>query len=321
MSKVIVTGGAGFIGSHLAEGLVKQGHTVCVIDNLCTGSQQNLSSIIGDIEFVRADIRDKEAISYAFEGADTIFHQAALRSVPASLENPAIYNDVNINGTYNVLEAARHCGARRVIFASSSSVYGDSTELPQKEENLGTRLSPYAITKAAGEDYCRFFWKTYGLETVSLRYFNVFGPRQDPKSQYAAVIPLFITALLNDRQPTIFGDGKQTRDFTYITNVVNANILAMASETAVGEVINVANGEGVSVNELFEKIRSFLNKDIKPLYAPERKGDVKHTKADVTKQKKLLGLNDTTNFDRGLEQTTEWYNAAYRRQGKGSGDN
>lgn len=311
MTKIIITGGAGFIGSHITEELVRQGHKITVLDNLLTGSKQNLSNVIDKITFVHGDIRDIELLKKYFAGTDAILHQAALRSVPASLKDPLAYNDVNINGTYNVLEAARICGVKRVVFASSSSVYGDNTELPQKEHNLGTRLSPYAISKYTGEDYCRFFHKTYGLETVALRYFNVFGPKQDPNSQYAAVIPLFITKLLKNEQPTIFGDGTQTRDFTHVSNVVQANILAITAKKAPGESINIANGEGMSVNDLYEKIRTFLNKTIQPTYLPERTGDVKHTKADTTKQKELLGLT-ATKFDEGLKTTVEWYNANYR---------
>lgn len=312
MTKVVITGGAGFIGCHLTEELVKQGFQATVVDNLLTGKNENLQNIWDKIEFVQGDIRDIELLKKSFKNADAVFHQAALRSVPTSLKEPLSYNDVNINGTYGVLEAARICGVKRVMFASSSSVYGDLLELPQKEENTGTRLSPYAITKLTGEDYCKFFWKTYGTETVCLRYFNVFGPKQDPKSQYAAVVPLFTIALIENKQPKIFGDGTQTRDLTFVKNVVQANILAMTAKKAVGEAINVANGEGITINELFEKIRSFLNKNIKPLYAPERIGDIKHTKADTTKLKELLGLQDATSFDDGLKETIEWYDKNYR---------
>ena len=311
MRNVIVTGGAGFIGSHLTEELVKKELNVTVIDNLSAGKKENLQKVLDKIEFVHGDIRDIELLKKIFKNADAILHQAALRSVPASIANAQEYNDVNINGTYNVLEAARVCNVRRVVFASSSSVYGDNEELPQKETNLGTRLSPYAITKYTGEDYCRYFWKTYGFETVALRYFNAFGARQDPNSQYAAAIPIFITTLLQDRQPTIYGDGTQTRDFTHISNIVQANILAMTAKNAAGQAINIANGEGISVNELFEKIRSFLNKNMQPHYAQARPGDVKHTKADITKQKELLQLNPIK-FDYGLKQTIEWYSEAHK---------
>lgn len=310
MKKILVTGGAGFIGSHITEELVKQGHKVIVLDNFSTGSKKNLAKVINGVEIIEGDIRNLELLKQKFTGVDAILHQAALRSVPASLKDPQAYTDVNITGIYNVLEAARVSGVNRVVFASSSSVYGDSTDLPQKEEKTGTRLSPYAISKFTGEDYCKFFHRTYGLETVALRYFNVFGPRQDPKSQYAAVIPLFITALLRNEQPTIFGDGKQTRDFTYVSNVVQANICAITANAA-GQSINIANGEGTSVNELFEKIKRFLNKDSQPHYAPERTGDVKHTKADTTKMKQLLAF-EPIKFDEGLKTTVEWYCENYR---------
>jgi len=310
-NKIIVTGGAGFIGGHITETLVKQGYSVRVIDNLSTGKKENLKSVINKIEFVQADIRDLEGLKNNFSEVDTVFHQAALRSVPASLKDPQAYIDVNVIGTYNVLEAARVCGVKRVVFASSSSVYGDLQELPQKEDKTGTRLSPYAISKYTGEDLCKYFWKTYELETVVLRYFNVFGARQDPFSQYAAVIPLFILALKEGKRPTIFGDGTQTRDFTYVVNVVRANILAMNAKTAVGETINVANGEGVSVNDLFEQIRSVLNKDIKPICVSQRKGDVKHTKADTTELKKL-GYEPAVSFDDALRKTVEWHNVEYK---------
>ncbi|MBI4141042.1 SDR family NAD(P)-dependent oxidoreductase, partial [Candidatus Woesearchaeota archaeon] len=218
MKKVVVTGGAGFIGSHLAEELVKQEYSVTVVDNLFTGKKEHLKEVSAKIEFVEGDIRDINLLKKHFAEADTVFHQAALRSVPASVAEPVPYYDVNIIGTHNVLEAARLSGVKRVVFASSSSVYGDLIELPQKEDKTGNRLSPYAISKKTGEDLCTYFNKTYGLETVSLRFFYVFGPRQDPKSQYSAVIPLFITALMNNQQPKIFGDGEQTRDFTHVTN-------------------------------------------------------------------------------------------------------
>lgn len=307
MVNVLVTGGAGFIGSHLVEELVKQGHRVTVFDNLFTGKKEHLKNVSEKIKFVEGDIRDIDTLKKHFVGMDTVFHQAALRSVPASVKEPIPYYDVNIIGTHNVLESARLSNVRRVVFASSSSVYGDLLELPQKEDKTGNKLSPYAISKKTGEDLCIYFYKTYGLETVSLRYFNVFGPRQDPKSQYAAVIPLFITSLLNNQQPTIFGDGEQTRDFTHVTNVVQGNILAMTSKKAVGKIINLANGEGISVNKLFNSIRTILNKNIEPIYAPPRPGDVKHTLADNTFAQEVLEYKNFVNFDEGLRQTVTWY--------------
>ncbi len=307
MKKVIVTGGAGFIGSHLVEELVNKGYAVTVIDNLFTGKKEHLKNVGEKIEFIEGDIRDIDLLKKHFVGVDTVFHQAALRSVPASVKEPVPYYDVNIIGTHNVLEAARVCGVRRIVFASSSSVYGDLIELPQKEDKTGNRLSPYAISKKTGEDLCIYFYKTYGLETVSLRYFNVFGPKQDPHSQYSAVIPLFITSLINNQQPTIFGDGEQTRDFTHVNNVVQANILAMNAEKAVGQAINVANGERISVNKLFNSIKKILNKTIEPIYTAERQGDVKHTLADNKLAQELLKYRNFVSFEEGMKETITWY--------------
>ncbi len=315
MAKYLVTGGAGFIGSHLAETLAKQGHNVTVVDNLFDGKRENLSSVMDSIEFIEGDIRDKQVMGRACKGADFILHQAARRSVPASLKDPFEYNDVNINGTLNILEAARRNDVRRVLLASSSSVYGDVKEFPEKESFRPDPRSPYALTKLAGEHYLSIYWKLYGLETVSLRYFNVFGPRQDPNSQYAVVMPLFIKAVSEGNQPKIFGDGEQSRDFTYIANVVEGNLKACAApkEKAAGEVFNIADGNSISVNEIAGKIIEMLGKEIKPVHAEERPGDVMKTQADNTKAKKLLGYKGDVSFDDGLRRTVEWFSKEFSR--------
>ncbi len=307
MASVIVTGGAGFIGSHLTEELVRQGNHVVVLDNLFTGKEAHLEAIKDKITFVRGDIRDFELLKKTFAEAETIFHQAALKSVPASVENPQAYNETNIIGTFNVLEAARLNNVRNVVFASSSSVYGENPKIPQKEGKEDIRISPYAISKFAGEEYCKYFHKMYGIKTVALRYFNVFGPRQDPLAQYAAVIPKFILSLLKKEQPPIYGTGEQTRDFTYVKDVVTANICAAHSKKAAGGAFNVASGTQISVNALALKIAAILESDIKPAYNPPRAGDVMHTCADISKAKKKLGIPEHTPFDEALNATALWF--------------
>jgi len=302
--KYIVTGGAGFIGSHIVEELVKKGEDVTVIDNLSFGKRENLEKVNDKINFIEGDIRDKDLLNKEFKGKDFILHQAALRSVLNSFNNPEEYHDVNVNGTLNVLKAAKECNVKKVVFASSSSVYGDVKEFPQKEAHTTNPISPYAKTKLKAEKLCKEYSEK-GLQTVSLRYFNVFGPKQDPKSEYAAVIPKFITALLNNQQPTIYGDGEQSRDFTFVKNVVNANIKACGENTS-GEIINIACGEKITVNQLLEKINQLLGKNIQARYKKPRKGDVKHTLADVSKQKELL-KPELINFDEGLKKTIEWF--------------
>lgn len=306
--KIVVTGGAGFIGSHIVEELVKLGAEVVVIDNLCEGKKENLSHVINQIKFVEGDIRDFDLLIKKFEGVDYISHHAALRSVPASLEKPDLYNDVNVNGHYNVLEAARRNNVKRVVFSSSSSVYGDNKKLPLKEKYLTKPISPYAVTKALGEHYNHMFYKLFGLKTISLRYFNVMGPRQDPNSQYSGVIPLFIKKMLNNEQPTIFGDGNQTRDFTYVQNNVNANIAAFKTKKkkAFEAPINIACGNPITINNVVTKINNIIGKDIKPIYAPVRKGDILHTKGDITKAQKLLDYEVKYDFDCGLQRVVEW---------------
>ncbi|MFC1690823.1 SDR family oxidoreductase [Nanoarchaeota archaeon] len=304
--KYIITGGAGFIGSHIAEELVKDDNEVVVIDSLYDGKKENLNGFFDKVKFVKEDIRNEEVLKKEFKDADFVLHQAARRSVPQSLLEPKEYNDVNINGTLAILEAARARDVKRVVLASSSSVYGDIDVMPEKETFSPDPLSPYALSKLAGEHYLKIFFKLYGLETVSLRYFNVFGQRQDPASEYAAVIPLFIKLIGNDKQPTIFGDGKQTRDFTFVKNVVEGNLLACQAKKAAGEVFNLADGEAISVNQLVEKINVLLEKDIKPTYTDIRQGDVKHTLADPTKAREILGYKGKFKLDEGLKITADW---------------
>ncbi len=310
---VVVTGGAGFIGSHIARELVKQNYKVKVIDNLFTGKEEYISDVMDKIEFIKADILNLKLLEREFKDVNYVLHQAALRSVFKSVERPQDYNNVNINGTVNVLEASRKNNVKRVIFASSSSAYGDTDQLPEKETLPPDPRSPYALTKVAGEHYCKMYYSLYGLETISLRYFNVFGPMQDPKSEYAAVIPVFITAVLQNLRPTIFGDGKQSRDFTYVLNDVEANIAAMkAGKRACGEAFNIANGEAINLNELLEKINRIMGKNIKPIYAKRREGDVMHTLADVSKAREFLNWKAKYSFDEGLRKTIEWYKGRFK---------
>ncbi len=306
MPKVLVTGGAGFIGSHIVDLMLKENHEVTVLDNFFTGKAENLHHAENDVEVIQEDIRNLEGVMKACKGIDYILHQAALRSVPASVKDPQSFIDVNITGTYNVLESARQNNVKRVVLASSSSVYGNTKKLPLKEGEENARISPYAISKFTNEDFCKYFTNIHGLETVCLRYFNVFGPRQDPKSPYAAVIPLFIEAVLKNESPIIFGGGEQTRDFTYVENVAIANLMAMTAEKANGQAINIANQESISINTLLAKINKLLGKNIPAKYAPPRQGDVKHTLADNSKAMKLLEYKNFVSFDAGLRITVEW---------------
>lgn len=311
MDKMVVTGGAGFIGSNLAEHLIRQGHAVVVIDNLSTGRRQNLSPWsreAGDrFQFLQADINDTDRLREAFRGVTYVFHLAAIPSVARSIENPWATQSANINGTLSVLLAARDAGVKRVIAASSSSVYGDDANLPKSEERLGRALSPYALSKFVTEGYCRLFHQLYGLETVSLRYFNVFGPRQDPKSEYAAVIPRFCTRMLAGMPPIVYGDGEQSRDFTFVTNVIDANCRAAASPNAVGEAFNIGCGFQTSLNQLIQKLKFLLNSTIQPVYQPARKGDVRHSVADIRKASRILGYTPSVTLEEGLRRVLEWY--------------
>ncbi|PIN75986.1 LPS biosynthesis protein WbpP [Candidatus Woesearchaeota archaeon CG10_big_fil_rev_8_21_14_0_10_37_12] len=305
--KILVTGGAGFIGSHIVDALVQESHTIIVYDNLSAGKKENIAHHKNNINLVEADITDFQTLNESCQNVDVILHLAASNSVPRSLKEPEKFFHNNILGTYNVLEAARQNNVKRVIFSSSSSVYGTNQELPLKEEKTGMRLSPYAISKFTGEDLCKFFWKTYGMETVILRYFNVFGARQNKDSQYAAVIPKFITLMLAGKEPTIFGDGEQKRDFTHVSNVVYGNILALTAENIAGETINIANSSSTSVNQLIQHINKIIGKNIQPIYTPPRKGDIKDSLADTTKAKQLLGFKPVTLIENGLEETIGWF--------------
>lgn len=314
MSEIyLITGGAGFIGSNIARQLLKSDKKIIVLDNLSTGRLSNLDDVKDKIEIIKGDITDYKLLLKSFKKVDYILHQAALRSVPFSVDHPQEANKVNVEGTLNVLLAAKKCGVKRVVYASSSSVYGDRESALRSEAMPTSPVSPYAVSKLAAEHYCRMFSSLYGLETVSLRYFNVFGPYQDPDSQYSAVIPIFIKAISNGKSPIIHDDGKQSRDFTYIDNVVSANILACKAEKASGEYINVATGERTSVLDIFNKISKILGKDIKPKFGPRRAGDVKHTLADISKAKNLIKFKPLVEFDEGLEKTVKWFLQEYQK--------
>lgn len=303
----LITGGAGFIGSNIARRLVSLNKRVIILDNLSTGRLSNLDDIKNKIKYIKGDITNLDLLNRAFKSVDFVLHQAALRSVPYSIDHPREANKVNVEGSLNVLMAAKKNGVKRVVYASSSSVYGEREGALRKEDMETNPVSPYAVSKLAGEYYCRMFPSLYGLETVSLRYFNVFGPYQDPNSQYSAVIPIFIKAIASYKSPVIHDDGKQSRDFTYIDNVVLANILACTAKNAGGEYINVATGERTSVLEIFNKICKILGKSIKPKFGPRRPGDVKHTQADILKAKRLLNYKPQVDFDEGLEKTVKWF--------------
>jgi nucleoside-diphosphate-sugar epimerase len=307
MSRYLVTGGAGFIGSNIVEDLLKRGHEVRVVDNLITGKRENIEPFLDKIEFLEEDIRDYETCRRAVSSVDFILHQAALPSVPRSIEDPVQTNDINVNGTLNLLLASNEVKARRFVFASSSAVYGDNPDLPKKEGTEGNPLSPYGLTKLVGEKYCKVFSVIYGLPTVCLRYFNIFGPHQDPTSQYAAVIPAFISKMLEGNKPTIFGDGEQSRDFTFVGNVVEANILATEAENISGEAFNVGCGQKTTVNSLAAKINEILNTDIEPDHDQPRPGDIKHSFADISKAKQGLKFEPLIDFREGLQRTIRWY--------------
>lgn len=299
----LVTGGAGFIGSHIAEALLDRGESVRVFDNLATGRQANLAALEGRAQFIQGDLRDFDSIKAAVMGVEVVFHQGALASVPRSIADPTSSLETNINGTHNVLIAARDAGVRRVVYASSSSVYGNTPALPKHENMPGNPMSPYAVQKLTGELLCRVYTQIYGLETVALRYFNVFGPRQDPASQYAAVIPRFLTAIAQGRRPVVFGDGEQTRDFTYIANVVQANLLAASSSTAAGYAMNVGCGEQVSLNTMMRIMGELLDVTVHPEYHEPRPGDVRDSLADIGLAQRLLDYKPTVGFREGLART------------------
>ncbi|MEK6303164.1 MAG: SDR family oxidoreductase [Acidobacteriota bacterium] len=303
----LVTGGAGFIGSHIVERLARQGHRVRVLDNLFSGKETNIQSIGGDVELMRADIRDVRSVAAATEGVDVVFHEAALGSVPRSVADPITTHEVNLSGTLNVLLAARDAKVRRVVYASSSSVYGETAVLPKHEELTPQPLSPYALSKLAAEHYVRIFHRVYGLEAVSLRYFNIFGPRQDLESEYAAVVPRFVTALLESKRPVIYGDGLQSRDFTYVENVVNANLLAAEAEGVGGQAFNVACGDRYTLLDLLSKLKEIISSDIEAIHEPARAGDVRDSQASIEKASQGLGYQVSVDFEEGLRRTVEWY--------------
>jgi nucleoside-diphosphate-sugar epimerase len=311
MDKMAVTGGAGFIGSNLAEYLCAQGHAVVVVDNFNTGREVNLAGWTGRagerFELVRGDINQTDMLRQAFRGVRYVFHEAAIPSVPRSVDDPMATNQANISGTLSVLLAARDARVQRVVFASSSSIYGDDPNLPKIESRTGRPLSPYALSKSVGEGYCRLFHQIYGLETVCLRYFNVFGPRQDPKSEYAAVVPRFATRLLTGQPPTIYGDGEQTRDFTFVTNVIEANWIAATHPRAAGESFNIACGTRTSLNQLLQEMGSVLGVQSQAIFEPARVGDVKHSTADVSKAEQLLGYRPSVSLQEGLRRVLAWY--------------
>ena len=308
MKTYLVTGGAGFIGSHLVEELVRRGERVRVLDNFLTGKRENIEPFLSAIELIEGDIRDYETCLRAVDGADYVLHQAALPSVPRSVEDPQTTDAINIQGTLNMLLAASRARAKKFVFASSSSVYGDEEQLPKREGKEGNLLSPYAISKMVGEKYGWLFNSLYKLPTVSLRYFNIFGSRQDPFSQYAAAVPNFITLVLQGKSPKIFGDGEQSRDFTYVANVVDANLLAAESgDQASGEAFNIACAERTTVNDLVAQIKDITGSRVPPVYEPPRPGDIRHSFADISKAGRLMGYKPKVGFREGLERTTSWY--------------
>lgn len=307
----LVTGGAGFIGSNLCEAILKLGYKVICLDDLSTGKQENIDLFIENenYKFIRGDIRDYETCLKATKNVDFVLHQAAWGSVPRSVEMPLTYNDINIKGTLNIFEASRENNVKKVVYASSSSVYGDENTLPKKEGVEGNPLSPYALTKQVDEKYAKIYADLYNLDTYGLRYFNVFGRRQDPDGDYAAVIPKFIKLLLNDERPTINGDGKQSRDFTYIENVIEANLKALKADSKyAGEAFNIAYGGREYLNDIYNTLVEILDKKyIKPIYGLERVGDIRHSNADISKAKEILGYDPDFSFDRGIKEAIEWY--------------
>jgi len=309
----LVTGGAGFIGLHIVEALIQKREKVRVIDDLSAGKIESIKPFLDKVEFIQGDIKNLGLLENITKDVKIIFHEAALPSVPRSIDDPISSNVNNIDGTLNVLYAAKANGVRRVVYAASSSAYGDSDTLPKVESMMPNPLSPYAVTKYTGELYCNVFYKIYGLETISLRYFNVFGPRQDPNSQYAAVIPKFIMAYLNGKSPTIYGDGEQSRDFTYIDNIVNANLLAAEAEEIHGETINIACGKRITINQLSDIIKNELKSSIEPVYTNERAGDVKHSLADITLAKHLINYEPAVDVYKGLKRTVEYFKEKWEK--------
>jgi len=309
MATYVVTGGGGFIGSHIVEELLRRRETVKLIDNFSTGKRANVEAFKNKADIIETDISEGKNLVDIFKGADYVIHQAAIPSVPKSILDPVTSHRSNVNGTLNVLIAARDAGVKRVVYASSSSLYGDSPTLPKHEEMMPKPLSPYGAQKLFGEMYCQVFTRSYGLETVALRYFNVFGPRQDPSSPYSGVLALFIPAVLQDRRPTIYGDGLQSRDFTYVQNVVDANLLACTVPGIGGQVFNIARGDRITVNSILQQINKITGKDVPPIYSEPRAGDIKHSQADITRAREHLGYEARISFEEGLRRTIEWYRA------------
>lgn len=310
MAVSLVTGGAGFIGSHLVQRLLDEGHRVRVLDDFSTGRRENLAAVEGAIELIVGDIREPQTCQAACRGVELVFHVAARASVPRSVADPRAANEVNVTGTLNMLLAARDAGVRRFIYSASSSAYGDTPTLPKVETMRPAPRSPYAVSKLAGEHYCSVFWEVYGLQTISLRYFNVFGPRQDPRSDYAAVIPAFVTRMLRGQPPIVFGDGTQSRDFCYVDNVIDASMLAARVPQTCGQVLNIACGQRISLREIIDMLNDLLGLRLEPHYRDPRPGDVKHSLADISAARALLGYEPRILFPEGLKRTVEWYRQA-----------
>ena len=307
MSEYLITGGAGFIGSNFVEALVKRGKKVRVLDNFSTGKRENISSFLNNIELIEGDIRDFNTCLEAVESVNYVIHQAALVSVPQSIEDPIQAHEINIDGTFNLLVASRDAGVKGFVFASSAAVYGDIPELPKKESMEAKPHSPYALSKVLGEMYCKLFSRIYGLSTVCFRYFNIFGPRQDPLSHYAAVIPNFIMRMLTGEAPTIFGDGGQSRDFLHVSDLINAVFKSLEIEGLSGETINIASGSGITINELYNHINTILNTNVEPIHDEPRPGDILHSLSDITKAQKMLKFEPLLTFEEGLKNTIDWY--------------
>lgn len=307
MANYLVTGGAGFIGSNIVEELVRRGEKVAVLDNFSTGKIENIEPLAGKVEVIEGDIRDAKVLKEALKGINFVVHQAAMRSVAKSVEDPFSTNDVNVFGTLNLLMASKEAGVKRFVYASSSSAYGDVKRFPQKETDCTSPISPYGVSKLAAENYCVTFAKTFGLETVSLRYFNVFGPRQNPESKYSAVIPMFISKMMKGESPVVEWDGKQSRDFTFVSNVVEANLRACITPGISGEVFNIACGTTTSINDIVGELNKLLGTDLKGVCAPKRPGDVRKSYADIDKMKRLLKIKKIMQFEKGLRLTVDWF--------------
>lgn len=305
----LITGGAGFIGSNIVKKLLETGEKVRVVDNFSTGKRENIQEFLGDsnFELLEGDLSDLEFCREAIKGIDFVLHQAAIPSVPRSISNPLATNNSNVSATLNLLIVARDKPIKKFIYASSSSVYGDNPVLPKREDSPINPISPYGLTKYTGEKYVQLFYQIFGLQTICLRYFNVFGPKQDPESEYAAVIPKFIIALLNKESPVVFGDGEQTRDFTFVDNIVDANLLAVKAKTGFGEVFNIACGKQISVNQLLELLQEIIDTDIKPKYAEPQQGDIPHSRADISKAQEVFGYEPNIEFKDGLIKTVQWF--------------